>query len=524
MLLINNWRRSLADGLLSSATTLELATSPGFTLQGGETATLTLYDPEGIEEALEIVRATAVSGNVLTIQRGQEGTIARVWPTGTAVEQRLTAGQLQQLKADAIEQIPDDAPAAVAPVLGYLRADGQWIAYQEPEQPPGGLTHWADSADTSAAVLTPAESLDAVIAPAAGKALRMDAAGDARGAGAVDLQTTRATADQVAAGPRSAILAGGNNKIGTLATDTLIAASTDCTAAEETEYNAILASFNATAGNSAGDWSNYSALLASGGGTLTGSYLCAVIAGASSEINNANESAIVGSYNRIDDNSSYCFIAGTSNTITGEGWGGYAAAIVGCEGVTVSGSYCSSAIGSSYTDLAGDYAVALAADSGEASANHVVLTGTGPTDRGVHGAFVFGGERKVLQLPLGAIQTTRYSLGLHTTNATPANLVVHFGGAQITITDNGAYAMTGTVVAREGNDAKAWHIQLLAVVGTGTMTLIGTPTVDVIAETAGAASWALALGTTGDTLNVTATGAASRTIRWSGYLDSAESA
>ena len=525
MLLINNWRRALAGSLSPSATTLTLDAAPGISLQPGETVTLTLSELLNDVETVEIIHATAVSGSTLTIERGKEGTAPRAWADGTLIEQRITAGQLQQIKADAIAEIPDDAPVATAPVLGYLRADGQWIAYQEPEQPPAGLTHWEDSADTSAAVLTPADALDAVIAPAAGKALRMDAAGDARGAGAVDLQTTRATADQVAAGPRSAILAGGNNKVGTLATDTLIAASTGCTAAEETEYNLIAASFQSIAGNTPGDWSNYSAQLATAGSTLNGSYLCAVFAGANSNIDQASESAIVGGNNLIDTNGTYIFIAGSSNTATGTGsYGSYASAIVGCEGVTVTDGYCTSAIGSSYTNLTGDHTVALAASAGEASGNSSVITGSRAADRGIHGAFVFGGDQKVTNLPLGGIQTVRYTLGLQTTDATPANLVVRYGGQQITITDNGAYAMTGTVVAREGTDAKAWHVQLLAVVDTGTMTLIGTPTVDVIAETAGATSWALALGTTGDTLNLTATGEAARTIRWSAYLDSAESA
>lgn len=48
-------------------------------------------------ELIEIVKVTALAGgDVLSVNRAQEGTIARTWQTGTRVEGRATAATLQK--------------------------------------------------------------------------------------------------------------------------------------------------------------------------------------------------------------------------------------------------------------------------------------------------------------------------------------------------------------------------------------------------------------------------------------------
>lgn len=47
----------------------------------------------------EIVEVTSVNGNVWTIARAQEGTIARSWNVGTQVELRWTAGMYDEIKS-----------------------------------------------------------------------------------------------------------------------------------------------------------------------------------------------------------------------------------------------------------------------------------------------------------------------------------------------------------------------------------------------------------------------------------------
>lgn len=51
----------------------------------------TITDPT---KAIEIVKITAISGNVFTIVRSQEGTSNVAWPVGSVIVQRLTAGNL----------------------------------------------------------------------------------------------------------------------------------------------------------------------------------------------------------------------------------------------------------------------------------------------------------------------------------------------------------------------------------------------------------------------------------------------
>lgn len=61
-------------------------------------ATLIAVDPSGNETAWEIVKVVANESNEWLVQRAQEGTTARLWPAGTRVEARLTAGSLVSRK------------------------------------------------------------------------------------------------------------------------------------------------------------------------------------------------------------------------------------------------------------------------------------------------------------------------------------------------------------------------------------------------------------------------------------------
>ncbi|AVR89015.1 hypothetical protein [Thauera aromatica] len=64
-------------------------------------ATLIGLDENGNEAAWEIVKCTARTGGVLTVERAQEGTAAQAWAAGTRAELRLTAGAL----SDALQAI-----------------------------------------------------------------------------------------------------------------------------------------------------------------------------------------------------------------------------------------------------------------------------------------------------------------------------------------------------------------------------------------------------------------------------------
>jgi len=107
----NNAYGSLAAELSAVGTVATLATGNGANFPsptGGDhfLATLILLDGNGAESAWEIVKCTARATDGLTIERAQEGTTARIWPAGSRIELRTTAGTL--------DSFTDTAQAAAA--------------------------------------------------------------------------------------------------------------------------------------------------------------------------------------------------------------------------------------------------------------------------------------------------------------------------------------------------------------------------------------------------------------------------
>lgn len=92
----NNATTTIASGLTSTATTITLASGTGSlfpSLSGGNTFIATLTDA-ATNLIREIVKVTAITGDVLTVVRAQEGTSATTWVTGDVFAQLLTAGQM----------------------------------------------------------------------------------------------------------------------------------------------------------------------------------------------------------------------------------------------------------------------------------------------------------------------------------------------------------------------------------------------------------------------------------------------
>lgn len=95
---INNFAQALSGELAQGATSMTLDDN-GALLDNASAEmiyTLTLFDVTSGEN--EIVHVTAADGNDLTVERGQEGTTDRAWPTGTQVEMRLTAGVMSEIR------------------------------------------------------------------------------------------------------------------------------------------------------------------------------------------------------------------------------------------------------------------------------------------------------------------------------------------------------------------------------------------------------------------------------------------
>ena len=92
----NNAQSTLAAAITNVATSLTVATGEGSRFPnptGGDFFIITLFKLSGVtESAIEIVKCTARSGDVLTVVRGQEGTMALAYAAGDYVALRLTAG------------------------------------------------------------------------------------------------------------------------------------------------------------------------------------------------------------------------------------------------------------------------------------------------------------------------------------------------------------------------------------------------------------------------------------------------
>lgn len=97
----NNARTTLTSAVLDTDTSISVADASVFPALGvDDTMYLTLSDPANT--VTEIVLCTAISGNVLTVQRGYDNTVTRGWSADDVVSSRLTAGMLDTLLGDKI--------------------------------------------------------------------------------------------------------------------------------------------------------------------------------------------------------------------------------------------------------------------------------------------------------------------------------------------------------------------------------------------------------------------------------------
>lgn len=94
-LFANNAYSTLGANIDYTATSLSVASAASFPPTGNFRLVV-----DG-----EIMLVTAVSGNVFSVDRGLEGTVARGHEQGTPVKHILTAGALDQLKADILAML-----------------------------------------------------------------------------------------------------------------------------------------------------------------------------------------------------------------------------------------------------------------------------------------------------------------------------------------------------------------------------------------------------------------------------------
>jgi hypothetical protein len=128
----NNAFATLASGITSSATSITVASGQGArfpSLGAGDYFYATLINTSN---QLEIVKCTARSGDVLTVERAQESTTARAYDVGDRIEIRITAATFED--ATAIYNVPSET-------TGYFGLPVGTTA-QRPVSPPAGASRF----------------------------------------------------------------------------------------------------------------------------------------------------------------------------------------------------------------------------------------------------------------------------------------------------------------------------------------------------------------------------------------------
>jgi len=97
----NNLQVTLASTLFIAQTSCSLSSGHGARigdLTGDEYLLLTGAVGSTLETDWEIIKVTARAGDVLTLERAQEGTTAKQWDTGTTLVGRITAGTIEKVR------------------------------------------------------------------------------------------------------------------------------------------------------------------------------------------------------------------------------------------------------------------------------------------------------------------------------------------------------------------------------------------------------------------------------------------
>lgn len=120
---VNAGNSTLADGIVAADTQITVANQARFpsSLESGEKLVLTIH-PSGLPSTQEIVICTAISGGVMTVTRGAQGTTAQDWPTGTVVGAYLTAEMLGQIRDKALTVSGTNTGDETAARIGTLIA------------------------------------------------------------------------------------------------------------------------------------------------------------------------------------------------------------------------------------------------------------------------------------------------------------------------------------------------------------------------------------------------------------------
>lgn len=362
----------------------------------------------------------------------------------------------------------------------------------------GGLTNWTDAISTA----TPNGTISVSSFTATGAATNIDAVirakgngailaqvpdnttvgGNKRGNYAVDLQSSRANAAQVASGGNAATIGGGASNQASGNLSTVAGGSTN-----------LASNAWATVSGGSNNTASGSTSTISGGNANTAGGTYAAVSGGNTNTANGTNAAIGGGANNIASVDFSTVAGGSANNASG-----YASVIAG-GGANVADS--------SYSSITG---------------------GLSAKTRGIYGAEV---RASGTFATVGDAQRGSYILRRATTGATQTELSCD-GGApsaatRIVLPNNATYSFRGQLAARSSTgDSAAWRFSGTIERGAAAANtaIIGTVTMTDTQAEAGAAAWALAIDadTTNGSLRLQVTGAAATNIKWLATVDTCE--
>jgi hypothetical protein len=161
-----------------------------------------------------------------------------------------------------------------------------------------------------------------------------------------------------------------------------------------------------------------------------------------------------------------------------------------------------------------------------------ILGGQYGTTRSISGMQTMPACNSPISASVGISQSSLLILGVQTTDATATILRSDTASAgttnQVILPNNSAYYFKGSVIANVTGAANgaSWDFSgaIMRGANAASTVFIGTPMLNRVGATAGAAAWSIALttDTTNGGLAVTVTGAAATTIRWVAKIETTE--
>lgn len=345
--------------------------------------------------------------------------------------------------------------------------------------------------------------------------------GNKRGLRAVDLQTARAAANQVASGTFSTIAGGEANR-----------ASSNYSAILGGSSNIVSATYSVAVGGNGNNVSASESAIVSGNGnntsrlnsfigggqsnTISTAGTHQVIAGGQSNTASASHAAIAGGIQNTSSGLQSFVGGGTVNVASGS-----TAVICGGDSNTASGT-SAIVLGGFGNNASQNYSTILGGQSNTASQSYTVASGfrsvadTYGMRSHASGRFAANGDAQVQEMVVRAQSTSSAQVEL------TADAAAWSTSNTMQVPTDGALAFDILMVARRtdaNNECAAWTIRGCIDNNAGTVAFVGTPTTTSLGDDS-AGAWSVAADTEAGSvrLRVLAVGQTGKTINWVAHI------